>query len=213
MDLSNLSDADLEHLSTGNLAGVSDEGLGHLETASKPPEDTTSMAGRFWQGVKDPINGGAQLLSKSVPAGVAKSIDNASNYLGSSIPAGGVDQQVRDDEKKYQASRGDQAGKFDAWRLAGNILNPVTMALGAAGGVTAAGTGLLARMGIGAASGAGTSMLSPVTSGDPENFASDKVKQGALGAAFGPRDGFDLEVAAAFAAPAHALPGRQTCAA
>lgn len=184
MDLSKLSDGDLDHLSTGNLAGLSDEGLGHLEDASRPPPDTTSMAGRFWQGVKDPINGGAQLLSKAVPDGVAKAIDNASNSMGSNIPAGGVDEQVRSDEKKYQASRGDQAGKFDAWRLAGNILNPATLAMGASS-MPALGAGILARMGIGAAAGAGSAALSPVTEGDPSNFASDKLKQGALGAVFG----------------------------
>ena len=85
-----------------------------------------SRMDRFSQGLKDPINGGAQLLTNLLPKGVVDAGNTANNWLADKtglvgrLPAGGVDQQVREQETKYQARRGDSG--LDGYRLAGNVL-------------------------------------------------------------------------------------------
>ncbi len=166
-------------------------------SAPAPKPDTTSMADRFAQGLRDPINGGAQLLTKILPNGVVDAGNAANNWLAdktglfpkleerglNSLVAGGptgVDKLVRDQERAYEASRGDQAGKFDAWRIGGNVLNPANLALAARlpQAVTT-----LGRIGVGAAGGAASAALNPVTSNG--DFADEKLKQMAIGSAFG----------------------------
>jgi hypothetical protein len=90
-----------------------------------------------------------------------------------------VDQQVRENEAAYQAARGPNAG-FDAGRLAGNVLNPANLALASR---LPAAASLAGRIGVGALGGGVSAMLNPVTEGD--NFAAEKAKQVATGAAFG----------------------------
>lgn len=139
----------------------------------------------FAAGLADPVHGGAQLLTKLLPASVIEGGNRLNNWLAEKtglvgkLPAGGVDQQVREREAAYQEQR-KAAGEtgFDWWRLAGNVVNPVNLALGGAGSAATLG----GRMLLGGATGAGAAALQPVTDGD---FTSEKTKQLAAGGVFG----------------------------
>lgn len=154
---------------------------------------------RFKFGAMDPVVGASQLIEHVLPEGANKAMRNASNFilgkLGSAkrLPEEGIDGMVREREVDYQAARRASApqsitslvtGKpmepgFDGWRLTGNVLSPANLV--AASRIPAAAS-LAGRMGIGAAAGAGTGALAPVTEGD---FAAEKAKQMAAGAAGG----------------------------
>src|ERR1700737_4106690 len=64
---------------------------------------------RFGTGVKDPIEGGAQLMSHAVPGSVSKYMDEFNNWLADKggplekLPPGGMDEAVRQREKKITA--------------------------------------------------------------------------------------------------------------
>lgn len=152
---------------------------------------------RFVKGLRDPIDGGAQLLTKVLPDGVVNAGNRFNNWLADKtglvarLPEGGVDQQVRQDEAEYQARRamptitnlvtGQKPDPgFDWMRLGGNILNPANLA--AASRLPAA-TTMLGKMGWGALGGGLSALSQPVTQGD--NFAEEKAKQVGVGAAFG----------------------------
>jgi hypothetical protein len=150
-----------------------------------------TAAERVGTGVVDPIHGGAQLLTKLLPEGVVKFGDSFNNWLADKtglvgkLPPGGVDQQVRERESAYQDRR-TAAGQdgVDWWRIGGNVVSPVNLAMGA--GAPAAAT-LGARIATGAALGAGSSALTPAAS--EETFATEKAKQllfGGLGGAAAP---------------------------
>ena len=142
-----------------------------------------SRTERFKQGLKDPINGGAQLLTNFLPKGIVDAGNSANNWLADKtglvgrLPEGGVDQQVRENEAQYQARRGDTG--LDAYRLLGNVANPANVAVAARLPQAAS---LLGRVGVGAGGGALSGLLNPVTEGD---FNSEKAKQVGVGAAFG----------------------------
>lgn len=145
-----------------------------------------SLADRVIKGVRDPIDGGAQLLTRLLPDSVVQGGNELNNWLADKtglvarLPQGGVDQMTREAEQSYQTRRaaGGQSG-FDGARLAGNVLSPANLAIAAR--IPAAAT-LASRIGMGAATGAATSALAPVGSGD---FWSEKAKQAAVGAASG----------------------------
>jgi len=154
---------------------------------------------RFAMGAMDPVVGASQLIEHVLPEGANKAMRSASNFilgkLGKTerLPDTGIDSMVRDRENAYQAARQASApqsitslvtGKptepgFDGWRLAGNVLSPANLV--AASKIPAAAS-LAGRMGIGAAAGAGTGALAPVTEGE---FGTEKAKQMAAGAAGG----------------------------
>ena len=146
-------------------------------------EPPMSRMDRFSQGLKDPINGGAQLLTNLLPQSVVNAGNSANNWLADKtglvgrLPAGGVDQQVREQETKYQARRGDSG--LDGYRLAGNVLNPANVAVASKLPQAAS---LLGRVGSGVGGGALSGLLNPVTDGD---FNDEKAKQVGIGAAFG----------------------------
>lgn len=155
--------------------------------APKAPGQPVSRLEKLGQGAMDPINGGAQLLTHILPDSVVNAGNKLNNWLADKtglvarVPEGGVDQMVRDQESAYQARRkaGGESG-FDGYRLLGNVVSPVSLGLGVA---APAGMATLAgRVGVGAASGAASGALSPVTSGD---FWSEKGKQALTGAAVG----------------------------
>jgi hypothetical protein len=150
-----------------------------------PKADTTTKMDRFTRGLRDPIDGGAQLLTKLLPSGVVDAGNQLNNWLADKtglvgrLPEGGVDQQVRDSEAAYQASRGSNAG-FDGMRTLGNVVNPANLALAAK---LPAAASLMGRVGIGAAGGAASGALNPVTGqGD---YTDEKLKQMGMGGAFG----------------------------
>lgn len=149
-----------------------------------------TRADRLLQGLRDPIDGGAQMLAHALPDGMVQSVNKANNWLADKtglvarIPEGGIDQQIQEREAAYQAARkealGNDASGLDGWRMTGNVLSPVNLAAAARLPQAAS---LGGRIGIGAAFGGASSALAPVTS-DGE-FATEKVKQVAVGAAAG----------------------------
>lgn len=148
--------------------------------APQPPQAAPQAQGlpwqqRFTQGLVDPFNAGAQLLTRTAPMQGIQALGNAvGGPVGETI--GGmrqsVDDVVKNREAQYQAQRGD-AG-IDWTRAAGSLANPISWL----GPGTAAPTFASA-----AARGAvGSTLATPVTSGD---FLEEKLKQGAAGAVGG----------------------------
>lgn len=151
-----------------------------------PKAKPLSRMERVTQGLVDPISGGAQLLTNLLPDSVVKAGNTANNWLADNtgmvarLPQGGVDQQVRDNEAQYKDRRAASGETgFDGYRAIGNVLSPANLGLAR---VLPVGATLPAKIGIGAAGGAGSAALAPVTSGD---FASEKAKQMGVGGAFG----------------------------
>lgn len=152
------------------------------------PQQLTRMD-RVKQGMRDPIDGGAQLLTKMLPDRVVSAGNELNNWIADKtgmvgrLPEGGVSEQIKQNEATYQAQR--RAGQtadpgVDWYRLGGNVASPANLALAMR---TPAAASLLGRVGVGAASGAASSALAPVTGeGD---FAEQKAKQIGLGAALG----------------------------
>lgn len=151
-----------------------------------PARQPMSRLEKLGRGAMDPINGGAQLLANLLPKGVVDAGNRANNWLADKtglvarLPEGGIDQQVREAEADYAARRA-AAGEsgIDGYRLLGNLLSPANAAMALRAPVAASLTG---RAGIGAATGAASSGLAPVGSGD---FWNEKGKQVATGAAVG----------------------------
>lgn len=152
------------------------------EEPAQPAQQAPEMSRleKFGRGLRDPIDGGAQLLTSLLPRSVVQAGNAANNWLADKtglvgrLPEGGVDQQVRESDALYQKARGKDAG-IDGYRILGNVVNPVNLALGA--GLPVA-TTLAGRVGVGALGGATSSLLNPVANGD---FADEKLKQLAIG--------------------------------
>ena len=135
----------------------------------------SSKAGRFVQGLKEPIYGAGQL---------------AAHLTG--LGAETMDKEVAELERRYQASRAAAGiGKQD-WDYAaglGNIASPINYIPGAAVGrlLGAAGRGatLASRLGEGVASGAAQGAFTPVADTSGGDFAEQKARQAGVGAAAG----------------------------
>ena len=139
----------------------------------------------FARGLKDPIDAGAQLLPRAL-SGITS--------LGGIVPnvfsdffdkeAARVDAMVRKDETGYKEGRNPE--DTDWGRIAGNIINPANLAVGASvARALPVAKGIASIAGVGAATGAASGALQPVTEGD---FTEEKTKQavgGAVGGALG----------------------------
>jgi len=144
---------------------------------------------RFMKGVTDPIEGGAQFLTKILPQSVVNAGDSMQNWIADKtglmnrLPAGGSDELFRKNEADYEARRkaSGETG-IDAARLAGNVLSPANLLLAAKLPTAAAGAGLAAKSAYGALGGGLSSISSPVTEGD---YWSEKAKQLGAGLALG----------------------------
>lgn len=151
-------------------------------------EDAAPMSrvDKVLTGMADPIHGGAQLLTNMLPESVVRAGNTANNWLADKtglvprLPDGGVDQQVREREAAYQSHR-QAAGEsgFDGYRVLGNVFSPANVGIAARAPLAASFGG---RVLTGAAGGAATSALNPVTAGE---YGSEKAKQIAIGAGFG----------------------------
>lgn len=137
---------------------------------------TLSATTRFLKGLKDPFDGGAQLLERMVPQGARDAVNGANNWLAdktglvSRVGKDGIAAQLADEEKQYQA----QAPEGVDWaRIGGNVLSPANAAMAVRG------VGLGGALTQGAVSGA----LNPTD--DVENFWTEKGKQAGAGAAGG----------------------------
>ena len=154
-------------------------------TPAAASQPTLTGFDRLAQGMRDPIDGGAQLLTKMLPDSVVRAGDRLNNWLAdntglvSRLPEGGVDQQVRDREAQYQAQRGKDAG-VDWMRIGGNVLSPANIAIGAR--LPAAAT-LGGKVLAGAAGGGLSAALNPVT--QEGDFAGNKLSQIGIGGATG----------------------------
>lgn len=144
-----------------------------------------SIAAGFGKGLRDPIDGGAQLLTNLLPGGVVQAGNNLNNWLADKtglvgrLPEGGVDQQVRQQEASYQAQRGPDAG-VDWARIGGNVFNPANLALASK---LPAAASTMGRIGVGALGGAASAAMNPVT--QEGGFAGNKMQQVGIGAAGG----------------------------
>lgn len=141
---------------------------------------------KFLRGMKDPVDAGAQLLTNILPDSIVQAGNKANNWLADNtglvgrLPEGGVDQQVREGEKQYQAQRlANGESGIDGYRIAGNMVSPANLAV--ASKIPAA-TSLGSRVLTGAYSGGLFGALTPVGEGD---FTQEKLKQIGMGAAVG----------------------------
>lgn len=157
-----------------------------------------SVPGRIIQGMRDPIDAGAQLLPRGLEfitsaGGLAP--NRVSNYLGDEAVR--VDKMNADAEKEYQAARIAQTPKtlsnlvtgqsdpgFDAARLVGNILSPANAVIAKALPITP-GMTMPGKILTGAAAGASGGALTPTNMDDGQGFASKKAVQIGLGAVAG----------------------------
>lgn len=154
-------------------------------TPAGPPPEPMSRVDKIMKGVRDPIDGGAQLLTNALPKGFVQAGDKLNNWLADKtglvgrLPDGGVDAQVRQSEVAYQAKR-KAAGEsgFDGYRTIGNVVSPANLAIPTGGAAATLGGRIVA----GAASGAGSAALAPVTEGD---YWKGKMAQVGTGAADG----------------------------
>lgn len=166
-------------------APAASNGLSNL-IAGKRNLAPLSRMDKLVKGMRDPIDGGAQLLANALPDGLVKGVNSANNWLADKtgmvarVPEGGIDQMSREAEDKYQAQRQAQGESgFDGWRLTGNVASPANLALAAR---APAAVSLAGRIGVGAGVGAISGGLTPVGSGD---YWDEKIKQVGTGAAFG----------------------------
>ena len=165
---------------------VIDDSPGQWVIDDEPVTAPIPRMEKIAKGMRDPFDGGAQLLTKLLPDSVVEAGNAANNWLAdktglvAKLPAGGVDQQVREQESDYQAKR-TAAGEsgFDGYRTIGNVASPANLALAAKLPQAAS---LAGRVGVGVAGGAGTSVMNPVTDGD---YWGEKGQQVALGGALG----------------------------
>lgn len=174
----------------GQIDAVRSQFFGQYPVMAGNADDGGVVAG-ILQGVRDPIDAGAQMLRRAVPDGVGRAVDQFGNTLaGMGLPVArsqgvqGVDQIVNDVNQRYQAGR-QAAGRdgIDWARLGGNLIGTAPLI---AATPSMAGSGLTARIGTGAAQGAGFGFMSPVVGENAQqNFGSEKLTQGALGGALG----------------------------
>jgi len=191
MDLSKLSNAELEQISKGDLRMLSDSTLQMLSgqestqsakprlDAIQPPNfierqlaklpnlvspKTENQLRGFAMGAADPSVGGAQLLANLVGQGE------------------GVNKAIQNKEAQYEQGRA-AVGRsgLDATRLLGNVASPVNLV--AASKLPVA-TTTLGRAGVGTGYGLIGGLLQPVTDGGA-NYAENKIMQGGIGAATG----------------------------
>lgn len=153
---------------------------GPWEKYAQSAESPMPATDRFLQGLRDPIDAGAQMLVNALPDAVVEAGNKLNNWIAENtglvgeLPDGGVDQQIRENEAAYVKPEG-----VDWARMGGNVLSPANLAI--ASKIPAAAS-LAGRIGLGAAGGAAMGAMQPVTEGD---FAKEKAKQVMTGAAFG----------------------------
>lgn len=146
-----------------------------------PSAGKGGMLGGLWMGLRDPIDAGAQILSRGVDAGV----QGINSVTGLNLPrpdVASVDRIVNTADAERQQSR-QLAGNdgFDGSRMVGNIVNPVNLV----GGWSAAAAKTLPQLALrGAQAGAIGAATQPVV-GDTTDFWSQKAGQAATGALAG----------------------------
>ena len=139
------------------------------------------------RGMRDPLDGSAQLLTHLLPDSVVQAGNQLNNWLAdktglvAKLPENGIDGLIRKQEADYQAQR-TAAGETgsDVGRIAGNLAATIIPGAGATRLAQSANLGRVAQA---AASGGLVSALNPVVDGD--SFALEKAKQAGIGAVTG----------------------------
>ena len=158
--------------------------------ATPEQQSQASVVSRIGQGLRDPIDAGAQLLTKALPEGVVNAGNALNNLIAEKtglvekLPEGGVDQQVREREQAYQRARQATGNEGVDWaRLGGNIVSPANLAVASK---IPQGVSTMGRIASGVASGGAFGALStPVTEGKPEEFWGEKAKNTLVSAGLG----------------------------
>lgn len=180
--------------------GVASVNIAHAAGPTELPQQPSgaqgnAAAGGFMggvlQGMRDPIDAGAQMLRRAVPGFVGNAVDQAGNYLADlGLPVArsegvqGVDNIVNQSNAQYDADR-TAAGRegFDAARLGGNVATVLPMMMSTGGAAPAT---LMGRMLLGAGQGAAAGALAPVVGQQAQQTYSDELLgNAALGATFG----------------------------
>lgn len=145
-----------------------------------------SLPGRMLQGMRDPIDAGAQLLPHGLEAitsigGLAP--NRVSQFFGDEAKR--VDQMNSQNEREYEAARKVTGSKgFDGGRLVGNILSPANAAIAARLPMSA--TSTLGSAAYGAGVGATGGLLTPVNDmQEGQSYWGTKAAQAGLGAVTG----------------------------
>lgn len=158
---------------------------GEINKYSAKPQ--LSRTDKYINGLRDPIDAGAQLLNNVLPDSVVNAGNRFNNFVADNtglvgrLPEGGINQQIKQQEAQYQANRQAQGESgFDGYRMIGNILNPANLVLASKiPQATQAGAKILTNI----FGGAGLSVLGlPVADG---NYFTEKAKQAAVGAVGG----------------------------
>jgi hypothetical protein len=170
-----------------------------VQQTQQEPRDISGQG--ILMGIKDPINAGAQFISRNVPPSVNEAIDvipaqlRASNIpivskLANALLANprpeAIDKEIRDREEAYQALRqqvGDEG--FDVNRMVGNIL---PTAAATASLIPAKAVSTFPRLlGTSAIVGGASSQLTPaVTMGEQANYPEFKKGLAVTGTVLGP---------------------------
>ena len=152
----------------------------------QPTAAPVSRTEKLLRGIKDPLDGAAQLFEKVMPDGFNSANRTVNNWIAdktgmlAKMPETGVDGLIKQQEAEYQAKRAATGeSSFDGYRTIGNVVSPANLAI--ASKIPAAAT-LAGRVGVGALGGGASAALNPVMDGD---FWKGKGEQVAMGAAFG----------------------------
>lgn len=151
---------------------------------------------RLAKGMKDPMDGSAQLLQRILPDSVVNAVNKAADsiggegtFLGDVLGIKGatpqqLTQDIRDSEAEYQAARKatGQDG-VDVARITGNVVSPVNTAVARVLPVPRAGDSIKMLAAKGAAGGAVGAATQPVTSDDFASSKTGQVVAGTIGGA------------------------------
>lgn len=150
------------------------------------PAAPVSRTEKVLRGMKDPLDGAAQLFEQVMPDGFNSANRTVNNWIADKtgmlarLPESGVDGLIKQQEADYQSRRAASGESgFDGYRTIGNVASPINLAV--ASKIPVAAT-LAGRVGSGVLGGGASATLNPITEGD---FWSGKGKQVATGAAFG----------------------------
>jgi hypothetical protein len=182
---------------TGKVAGVA--------SAPQPPADQpaatpVTAAQRLGQGLIDPMNAGAQLLTHTLPGGLVDAVNRGTQWVNDQpvigpitkalgmVPATApqVDASIANQEQRYQAARTAAGQSGTDWlRLGGNVVSPVTIGAAMIAPAAGAGAGIGGLAAAGVGSGALGGALQPVTQDAATRFGGQKLGQMLAGAGTG----------------------------
>ncbi len=197
-DLSGMSDADLmaalgeraENPLPLNQENIHPRSDAELMAQLGYSADNGGVLDGIVQGIRDPIDAGAQMLRRAVPDSVGQAVDQFGNTLADmglpvarSEGVAGVDRIVNEVNDRYERSR-EMAGRdgVDWARIGGNIAGTTPLLAAVPGGQAT----LMGRMLAGTVQGGAIGALNPVVGEQAQgDFSGSKLGQMGMGAAFG----------------------------